>query len=151
MTAPRQSDFNTVFNNPALVQTASVGSGNIADLPSQQSSFGSGVLGNILGAAKNGKVPTVYSFSLGVQHEIAKGTTFDVAYVGTMSRHLVTARDINTIPYGYAFTLAAQDPNACGWNGTVGTDPNLLPSTLQPVSVSAESAPWDTAPIPTHL
>ena len=119
--------FNTVFNNPALVQTASVGSGNIADLPSQQSSFGSGVLGNILGAAKNGKVPTVYSFSLGVQHEIAKGTTFDVAYVGTMSRHLVTARDINTIPYGYAFTLAAQDPNACGWNGTVGTDPNLLP------------------------
>jgi hypothetical protein len=119
--------FNTVFNNPALVQTAAVGSGNIVNLPTLQSSFGNSVLTNILGAAKNGKVPTVYSFSLGVQHEIAKGTTFDVAYVGTMSRHLVTARDINTIPYGYAFTLAAQDPNACGWNGTVGTDPYLLP------------------------
>src|SRR5438270_9987621 len=35
---------------------------------------------------------------------------------------------INTIPNGYAFTLAAQDPNACGWNGTVGADPYLLPN-----------------------
>jgi hypothetical protein len=119
--------FNTVFNNPALVQTAAVGSGNITNLPTLQASFGNGVLSNILGAAKNGKVPTVYSFSLGVQHEIAAGTTFDLAYVGSASRHLVTARDINTIPNGYAFTLAAQDPNACGWNGTVGADPYLLP------------------------
>ncbi len=102
--------FNTVFNNPALVETASVGAGNIATLPTQQGSFGTGVLGNILGAAKNGKVPTVYSFSLGVQHEIGKGTTLDLAYVGSLSRHLVTSRDINAIPYGTAFTRAAQDP-----------------------------------------
>lgn len=119
--------FNTVFNNPALVQTANVGAGNIADLPNSQASFGNGVLSNILGAARNGKVPTVYSFSLGVQHEIASGTTLDLAYVGTLSRHLVTGRDINTIPYGFAFTKAAQDPTACGWNGTVGADPYLLP------------------------
>jgi hypothetical protein len=38
----------------------------------------------------------------------------------------VTSRDVNAVPYGYAFTSAAQDPNACGWNGTVGTDPNLV-------------------------
>jgi hypothetical protein len=117
--------FNTVFNNPAVVKTAQVGAGNIVNLASAQSSFGTGVLTNILGAQRSGNVPTVYSFSLGVQREIGSGTTLDMAYVGTLSRHLVTSRDINAIPYGYAFTLAAQDPNACGWNGTVGTDPYL--------------------------
>ncbi len=117
--------FNPVFNNPALVKTAQLSAGNIADLSSP--SFGSGVLGNIVGASKDGHVPTVYSYSLGIQRELFGGTTIDVAYVGNVARHLVTSRDINAIPYGYAFTLAAQDPNACGWNGTVGADPNLLP------------------------
>src|SRR5205085_4405840 len=124
-----------VFNNPALVETAQLGAGNIANLSNP--SFGNGVLSNILGAAKNGKVPTVYSFSLGVQREIARSTTLDVAYVGTMGRHLVTARDINTIPYGYSFTRAAQDPenftsycaspapgNPCT-NGLPAVEPNL--------------------------
>ena len=117
--------FNTVFNNPAVVKTASLGSGNITGLGSP--SYGSGVLGNIVGGSKDGHVPTVYSFSLGIQRELFKGATLDVAYVGNVARHLVTSRDINNIPYGYAFTAAAQDPNACGWNGTVGTDPNLMP------------------------
>ena len=57
--------FNTVFNNPALVQTATVGSGNITDLPTLQSSFGNAALSNVLGASRDGKVPTVYSFSFG--------------------------------------------------------------------------------------
>ncbi len=100
--------FNTVFNNPALVQTAQLGSGNIANLSNP--SFGTGVLSNVIGASKDGHVPTVYSFSLGVQRQLGNGTTLDVAYVGTMGRHLVTSRDINAIPYGYAFTAAAQDP-----------------------------------------
>jgi hypothetical protein len=120
--------FNPVFNNPALVQTPGLGTGNITDLPTLQGSGSTGVLGNIVGVERSGKVPTVYSFSLGVQQELGRGTTLDVAYVGTQSRHLVTSSDVNAIPYGYAFTAAAQDPNACGWNGTVGTDPNLTMS-----------------------
>jgi len=107
------------------VPTAQVAANNIANLPSLGGNFGTGVLGNIVGADRSGQVPTVYSYSLGVQHELGKGTTLDVAYVGTQSRHLMTSRDINAVPYGYAFTAAAQDPNACGWGGTVGTDPYL--------------------------
>lgn len=126
--------FNTVFNNPAVVQTASVGSGNVGSLPSQQSSFGTGVLGNILGADKRGQVPTVYSFSLGIQHELAHGTTLDVAYVGTMSRHLVTSRDINAEPYGTLFSRAAQDPNCSLWNG--GPIPAVQPG-LEPQYAAA--------------
>jgi len=134
--------FNTVFNNPALVQTASVGAGNVADLPTLQSSFGNGVLTNILGASRDGKVPTVYSFSLGVQHEIAHGTTFDLAYVGTMSRHLVTERDINAMPYGSAFMKANQDPNCVDNSSTPqpvfpgGVVPDVQPG-LQPQYAAA--------------
>jgi len=102
--------FNTVFNNPALVETAQLGAGNLADLSAGGASFGTGTLSNIVGAARDGKVPTVYNFSLGFQHELGAGTTLDVAYVGSMSRHLTTARDINAVPYGTAFTRAAQDP-----------------------------------------
>lgn len=126
--------FNTVFNNPAVVETASVGSGNVSTLPSQQGSFGTGVLGNILGADKRGQVPTVYSFSLGIQHELSRGTTLDVAYVGTMSRHLVTSRDINAEPYGTLFSRAAQDPNCSLWNG--GPIPAVQPG-LQPEYAAA--------------
>ena len=119
--------FNTVFNNPAIEQTVSVGAGNLNQL-SAAAQTPSGVLGNILGAARDGKVPTVYSFSLGVQHEIARGTTFDVAYVGTLSRHLVTSRDINAEPYGTLFTRAAQDPNCPLFGGTVpAVQPGLQP------------------------
>ena len=128
--------FNPVFNNPAIVQTAQVAANNISNLPSLGGNFGTGVLGNIVGADRAGQVPTVYSFSLGVQHELGRGTTLDIAYVGTQSRHLVTSRDVNAIPYGYAFTAAAQDPNACGWNGTVGTDPNLAGSPYQAAGYS---------------
>ncbi len=133
--------FNTVFNNPAVVETPTVNNANIADLPTlSTSSTESPVLTNVLGAARNGKVPTVYSFSLGVQHEIGKGTTLDIAYVGTLSRHLVTSRDINSMPYGEAFTAAAQDPNCVDNNGNPvfpgGVVPAVQPG-LQPQYAAA--------------
>jgi len=117
--------FNTVFSNPALVQTASLGSGNITDLTNP--SFGNGVLGNIVGASQNGQVPTVYSYSFGLQVQVFKEATLDVAYVGNVGRHLVTARDINTIPYGYAFTRAAQDPSNFPGGVVPAVEPDLLP------------------------
>jgi hypothetical protein len=126
--------FNTVFNNPALVETASVSANNVSNLPTLQGSFGTGVLGNILGAARDGKVPTVYSFSLGIQQEIGSGLTLDVAYVGTSSRHLVTSRDINAAPYGSAFQKDVQDPNCPVFTG--GVVPDVQPG-LQPQYAAA--------------
>ncbi len=119
--------FNTVFNNPAVVQTAQIAAGNVTDLPSLGVSFGPFVQAdkNIIGAARDGKVPTVYSFSFGVQHEIARGTTLDLAYVGTLSRHLITVRNINAIPYDYAFTAAAQDPANYAGGVVPAVEPNL--------------------------
>jgi Carboxypeptidase regulatory-like domain/TonB-dependent Receptor Plug Domain len=132
--------FNTVFNNPALVQTASVSANNVVNLPTLQGSFGNGVLSNILGAARDGKVPTIYSYSLGIQHDIGAGLTLDVAYVGTTSRHLVTSRDINAAPYGSAFQKDVQNPNCTDPNGNLvfpgGVVPDVQPN-LQPQYAAA--------------
>lgn len=121
--------FNTVFNNPAIVQTPSVAAGNIVNLPTLSTSSAESPVqgdGNIIGANLTGKVPTVYSYSLGIQHEIGHGTTLDIAYVGTMGRHLVTSRNINAVPYGAAFQRANQDPNCSLWNG--GPVPTIQPN-----------------------
>ena len=118
--------FNTVFNNPAVVQTPQVAANNIANLPSL-SGTNTSVQGdgNIVGAARDGHVPTIYSFSFGVQHEIASGTTLDIAYVGSLGRHLITSRNINAVPFLYAFSAAAQDPNNYAGGVVPAVEPNL--------------------------
>ena len=116
--------FNPVFSNPKNVITPTVYTNNIANLPNLQSSGVIPPLSNIVGAEKNGKVPVVYSFSLGIQREIGWQSTLDIAYVGTLGRHLVTARNINQVPYLTAFSASAQDPSKYG--GTVpAVEPNL--------------------------
>lgn len=117
--------YNPVFSNPHLVKKASFGAGNLANLGDP--SLGSGVSDNILAAYKSGQVPTVYSYSLGIQHEILPGTTLDLAYVGSVARHLVTARNLNTIPYGYTFSRAAQDPGNYEGGVVPAVEPNLPP------------------------
>ena len=116
--------FNPVFNNPAINQTASLGSGTLEQFGGQ-AGFGTGVLGSVVGADPSGKVPTVYSFSLGVQRELGFGSTLDVSYVGSLSRHLVMSKDINAVPYGAAFLAQNQDPNC------------TEPTPLDPIYVAA--------------
>ena len=101
--------FNPAFNNPLLETTPSISSptylnfSQISNAP--QSS--PGTLSSITGVQRSGQVPTVYSYSLGVQREAGWGISYDIAYVGTESRHLITNYDINTIPYGSAFSKSA--------------------------------------------
>jgi hypothetical protein len=118
--------FNTVFGNPALVTTPTIQNSTISSIPSSALS-NPGVLGGIYGADRSGQVPVVYSYSLGVQREIASGVTLDIAYVGTVARHLVTARDLNTIPYGTTFTRAAQNPADFPGGVVPAVEPNLPP------------------------
>jgi Carboxypeptidase regulatory-like domain len=56
--------------------------------------------------------PAVYNFSLGVQRDIGFNTVLDVAYVGSLARHLLQRRSINTIPYGARFLPSSDDPTA---------------------------------------
>ncbi|MBM3783213.1 MAG: hypothetical protein FJW30_02575 [Acidobacteria bacterium] len=95
--------------------------GSLNDLRSQSGTLAPS---NIQGFPREGKVPNIHSFSLGVQRNIGSGTVVDIAYVGTLSRHLVQSRNLNTIPYFRTFERSAQDPSRFG--GTVPeVEPNL--------------------------
>jgi hypothetical protein len=121
--------FNPTFTNPKNVTTPSITATTYLPISSiaTDTQNSTGVLGGIIGADREGKVPTVYSYSLGVQREIALGFSFDIAYVGSISRHLVTARDVNTIPYGTTFTKAAQNPANFAGGVVPDVEPNLPP------------------------
>lgn len=48
-----------------------------------------------------GQIPTVYSWSLGVQRELGARTSLDVSYIGNRGRYLQYRRDLNQLPLGY--------------------------------------------------
>ncbi len=116
--------FNTVFGNPAVVQSPNIYNNNIANI-SAADAAAAGVLSGIYGADVSGQVPVTYSYSLGIQRDILAGTTLDVAYVGNVGRHLVTARDLNTIPYGTTLSRAAQNPANFPGGVVPMVEPNL--------------------------
>jgi hypothetical protein len=79
----------------------------------------------VFGFAKDGRIPTVYSYSLSVQREVGFNTVIDVAYVSTLSRHLMQSRNLNAIPYGTTFTREAQDPTLYPGGVVPDIEPNL--------------------------
>ncbi len=54
--------------------------------------------------------PTVYNWSLGIQHNLGYGTVLDVAYVGNVGRRLMQRRSLNSLPYGTRFLASSIDP-----------------------------------------
>ena len=61
-------------------------------------------------ADPEGKLPTVYNFTFGVQSKLPFGLILDTAYVGALSRHLQDNRNLNYVPFGTAFLPQNQDP-----------------------------------------
>ncbi len=73
----------------------------------------SGVLfpSNIAGFSRYAPTPSLYNFTLGVQRDIGFSTVLDLAYVGSLGRHLDQSRNINTVPYGSHFLPENADPS----------------------------------------
>lgn len=99
--------FDQIANPPTVLQPQLI-FGRLQDLTPGQG----GLLApsNVVGYAREGFLPTIYSMSLGVQHDLGYNTVIDISYVGTLSRHLFLARELNATPFGSLFTRAAQDP-----------------------------------------
>jgi hypothetical protein len=57
-----------------------------------------------------GKVPTVYTYNVGVQLATPWSSMLDVSYVGSKSRNLHTQVNINAPAYGVAYRPENQDP-----------------------------------------
>jgi len=114
--------FDQIANPPTVLQPRLI-FGRIQELTPGQT----GLLApsDVVGYAREGFLPTIYSMSLGVQHDIGYNTVIDVSYVGTLSRHLFLARQLNAIPFGYLFTKAAQDRTQFAGGVVPDSDPSI--------------------------
>jgi carboxypeptidase family protein/TonB-dependent receptor-like protein len=117
--------YNPIFENPPNAINPVFEDGRIQDIPNLLTANGDLGKPNVTGAARDGKVPTIYNFSLGIQREIGRGISIDVAYVGSLSRHLVQTRNLNSVPYGFLFTRAAQNPSKYPGGVVPDIEPNL--------------------------
>jgi hypothetical protein len=111
------------ITNPPGISQVTLSLGSLDSLASASRSDLVPVQSNVVGYVRDQKVPTVYSYSIGVQRDLSAGIVLDVAYVGTQSRHNPRQTDLNAVPYGAMFTREGQDPTRYG-----GVVPAVEPS-----------------------
>jgi hypothetical protein len=88
------------LGNPPLVYTPSIFAGRVDELGPGLVAQGVRFPVALSAFDPAGQIPTIYSWSLGVQHEIGSRVSLDVSYVGNMGRHLQYRRDLNQLPLG---------------------------------------------------
>jgi hypothetical protein len=80
----------------------------------------------------DGHIPTVYNFNFGIQRELPLQGLLDVAYVGTISNHLLTLSPFNNIAPGAAWLPQNQDPTLAVTSSTVLGANALAPNFYRP-------------------
>jgi hypothetical protein len=88
--------WTDVARNPPIADNPRLFYGNIDTL---LSSGGTLFPSNVTGFDPDAPTPVTYNYTLSVQKDVGFGTVVDVAYVGSVSRHLQQQRNINQIPY----------------------------------------------------
>jgi hypothetical protein len=63
---------------------------------------------------RSGKLPSAYTSSLGVQQNMTHGILLDVAYAGSLGRHLYWQQNLASVPFGSDFLAQNQDPTKPG-------------------------------------
>jgi hypothetical protein len=104
-----------------LIQTPSVFYGTLATF---LSSAGFVFPSNVVGLDRRGMNPSTMTMSFGVQQDVTHGIVLDVAYTGSLGRHLIWTRNISSIPFGSNFDPRNADPT----NPRVALTPNFLRS-----------------------
>jgi hypothetical protein len=88
------------LGNPPLAFQPTVYNGNLDAASPSIVSGGIRFPVSLRTPSKGGQIPTTYSWSLGVQHELPWKLGLDVAYVGNQARHLQYIVDLNQFPLG---------------------------------------------------
>lgn len=112
------------ITNPPNVLQPSVFFGRLNDIPSLGGA-GLRAIPAVTTVDPGGELPAVYSYSLSVQRNIGFSTVVDVAYIGTLGRHLARTRNLNAVPYLTTFQRAAQDPTRFAGGVVPAVEPNL--------------------------
>jgi hypothetical protein len=116
-----------MLTNPPTTLAPTLVNGTIAGINPNQVLFAAFGLNAF---SFEGKVPTVYNYSLGVQTKLPYELVLDMSYVGSVSRHLLQRLNINPIPYGATFTdqnPQNQDPTkTCTIPGSCALDADFI-------------------------
>ena len=83
---------------------------NFGTLPTLLSSSGLLFPQNVDGMDFSGYSANVMNYSFSVQRNVGMGTVVDIAYVGSLGRHLLWTRNLNSIPFGSNFDPKNADP-----------------------------------------
>ena len=106
----REPTVNTLYNlvsQPPIANTQNLDYGTLDTL---LGSSGYIFPNSVNGLDRIGKIPTVMNSSFIVEQRIAAGTIVTVGYVGSLARHLMWERDLNSIPLGADFNPKNADP-----------------------------------------
>ena len=89
------------LGNPPLSYTPNLYNGNVDNLSPSLVSGGTLFPVGINAFSRQGKIPTVSSWSLDLQHQLGNNMAIDIGYVGNAAAHLAYAFDLNQRPLGY--------------------------------------------------
>jgi hypothetical protein len=95
-----------VFNfggvsNPPTVYTPTIYGGNIGNIsPALANGAPLTPASGVLGTDRAGQIPTTYGYNLGIQRELPYKLSFDMGYVGNVSRHQMFNRQLEQLPLG---------------------------------------------------
>lgn len=108
---PSTRVYDPFTTQPPLVFTPTIYYGEIAKLTSS-----AGVIypQSVASHDKEQKIATVMNFSVSVQQKLPYATVLDLAYSGSLGRHLFWTREMNAVPPGRRFDRAYQDPTRTG-------------------------------------
>jgi hypothetical protein len=97
----RQNHLNfDGLGNPPLFYTPTLYGGRVDTVSPALVSSGVRYTSGVIGANIDGKIPTIYSWSAGVQRQLPKQIALDIAYTGNVARHLEYQYDMNELPLG---------------------------------------------------
>jgi hypothetical protein len=94
------------FSTPPLQYNPTIYYTNLTNLAGSQ---GYVFPSNVVGFNPARPIQTTYNYSAGIQQEVGLGMMVDVAYVGSLGRHLVEADNLNSEPLGTDYQPASLD------------------------------------------
>jgi outer membrane receptor protein involved in Fe transport len=104
----RTGQAGDMVSNPPNIFTLSEYYGVVDDLAGAGTLLGPPNVGHA--NQLHPEMPATYNMSLGIQRKLGFGTVLDVAYVGTLGRHLTDYIAINEIAPGARFLASSQSP-----------------------------------------
>jgi Carboxypeptidase regulatory-like domain/TonB-dependent Receptor Plug Domain len=105
---PQGNVYSGTVGQPPVSYAPSVSFGNVSTF--LQATGVVGPAGVTVVEPAEQSLPSVMNFSLGVQREVGFHTVVDAAYVGSLARHLIIQRNINSIPMYAHFDPKNIDP-----------------------------------------